>query len=65
MKPKPAKKFAIIPNRRRCPDYDSECVDVRDPLECYLGCGGELERADGYCPLILGIPALDDEKPGA
>jgi hypothetical protein len=34
-----------------CPDYDDECVDVHDPLSCWMG-NECLERAKGLCPLI-------------
>lgn len=36
---------------KRCSDYDSECVDVKDPIHCWFG-NAQCERADGYCPLI-------------
>ena len=43
---------------KRCSDYDDECIDVTDPIGCWIGgnrvCrNGKLtymDRADGYCP---------------
>jgi hypothetical protein len=47
---------------RRCPDFDSECVDVRDHLACWKGGiyvhAGEryqLKPAMGYCPFLMGM----------
>lgn len=40
---------------RRCPDYDSECVDVENPTRCFIGInkyGLDIGNADGFCPLI-------------
>jgi hypothetical protein len=34
-----------------CPDYDDECVDVLDPLYCWMGTKN-CDRAKGLCPLI-------------
>ena len=34
-----------------CPDYDDECVDVHDPLYCWMGTPN-CDRAEGLCPLI-------------
>jgi len=34
----------------RCPDYDSECVDVVCPYRCWAG-NEELPTAIGYCPM--------------
>ena len=45
-----------------CSDFDSDCNDIEDPLNCWLGhpirfnidmmCFVELPVSDGYCPLI-------------
>jgi len=37
----------------RCPDYDSECVDVTDPYLCWSGVFTSLPQADGYCPMWI------------
>jgi hypothetical protein len=42
-------------HRNRCPDYDDDCRLVKCPLACYLG-DALTGRAEGYCPLLLGIP---------
>ena len=45
VKPKAVKKI--------CSDYDSECIDVANPVSCWLGnlCT-PIGIADGICPII-------------
>ncbi len=53
------KKAACM--NKRCSDYDSECVDVVDPVSCWVGVtivwrgqSFTLPIADGYCPILRG-----------
>lgn len=58
MKPNAEVEDAVAEHRtrrKRCPDYDSECKDVPCPLYCFLG-DERTGPAEGYCPLLLGIP---------
>jgi hypothetical protein len=55
---------------KRCPDYDDECVDVPDHFTCWNGCtrvlNGEeytTDRADGYCPFLIGQLPKEAKKP--
>jgi hypothetical protein len=49
-------------NTNRCPDYDEDCLKVKNYLLCYMGhppvWNGiefiEMDRAKGYCPFIHG-----------
>ena len=57
-----------LANINPCSSYDEECVDVANPIKCFLGGPGRSwytiedgrltkitmvsDRADGYCPLI-------------
>ena len=43
--------LSTIGNKKRCPDYDSECIDVLDFKRCYLDFR-HLTKATGYCPMI-------------
>lgn len=44
----------------RCPDFDEDCKDVKDHLQCFLGCWKsccngkpvDIGTAQGYCPFI-------------
>ena len=47
----PETKLSISGSSNICPDYDDDCVQVRDPLLCWMG-NKCLERAKGLCPLI-------------
>lgn len=47
---------------KRCSDYDEDCHDISDHELCWCGhpaghvnglAIGELEMADGYCPLMF------------
>jgi hypothetical protein len=37
---------------KRCPDFDSECKDVCDPMACWQG-NTLIGVAHGYCPLLV------------
>lgn len=36
----------------KCPDHDSDCVDVRNPAKCWIG-NEHTGMAEGYCPLLF------------
>ncbi len=54
-------KQELAPSKR-CSDFDCDCVDVANHLQCWIGL--ESERAgivyftglaDGYCPFVIGM----------
>lgn len=53
---KPLEKTKLSGITGRCPDYDSERVDVKDPCVCFVGIFEQGKRnlgtAKGYCPMI-------------
>lgn len=45
----------VVSGCSRCPDYDEECIDVKDHLQCFMGVnsiGWNIGPAKGYCPFV-------------